>query len=369
MVGSYTRFTNGTIANADLVNDNFAYLKAGLIASQTINNYLTSAGGLLNTPSGLYDDFFDTPNGSGVIQLTYGTKEYYKATPGSFTFVSAPVVTTTNTGSLLGFINYEFYNVIDEFNDSSLNLTTWGSYGISGSTSVSESGESVSISAIKGNGGGTNYGSLITSGDYSGSPRVFWRYTATMNGGDSGFTSTVDMRLTDGTNTATIYSDSITGDSSSQTVLGYVNGTVDVSVDWANKKAYYIHRYFRLEGGQASGHIGLGESDSIYNTVSGSLDLTSFTTLKYQFRASSNTGTGNAQAALTLNYIRAGKTAPNSVGSFFISADNGANYNSIENGLGVITSNTGSRIYMKFTGSVATNEGVAIHRCIHGKFQ
>lgn len=342
--------TDGEILYASEVN----YPKKIMQISNGVGRMSVNTESTMNiTPANIFVNSFEADTALTSTNLTYrdlaGNGEYTKKTTGTYTLETQKIVTDSAvTWGVAGF-DYEVFEIIDECDNSSIDATTWPT-----STSFSEDTNGIYSS--------TNAAHLLSK-DLSSYKILNFAFKLDASYGNN--TSTAIIKFTDGSSNSQLI-DSYAKVQTSPTVYRTYNaiGECTVFLNWSDKKAFVTISYFRSEFG------GWGGSDPSYVKDNGAqfvknyyIDLTGWTSFKIDLAITvggSNTATGR------IYYLRSKKVAPTTDASSYFSSDNGSNYVQTYGLSPVMASTTSTTLKGKLTGTVASNEVIAIKRSTLG---
>lgn len=288
------------------------------------NNFQLIQNGAMgyNEIDNTYMELFKADTAGSTTNLTMDTttEEYYSTTPGAYELITESYETEDNCDRCYCFFDYSIYKVISE-----TDLTS-------------------SISASSGT-------DTDNSSDIISEKSLLLKYYISASSSSGNAES--QIRITDGTNYATIISDAVQADDN-----GNKKGFIKIINDTTNKKIkYFIFSRYYFYNSYGSGdyayyidNVDYGEVD--YSTWGSNLYLQTYAYAQ-------TTGT----VVSTIYYIRAYKQNPTTDATIEISSDNGSNYKEITNGTYAILT-SGNQFKAKISGTLASGEGITIKKVI-----
>jgi len=288
-----------------------------------------------------YVDWFNSDSLETSTGLTYNTytDEYYKDDNNVYTAETHDLPSTSTISDGVVFVDYEVFETIDECDNSSVDSSVWTTTSgtVTETTSLNITGQ-----------GGTSY---ARSKDLSSEKVILVKAFVQAHALSDGSAQTSSIILTDGTSSTGLVAaiSSYTGDTP------FYHAEVKVIVtDWANKKVMVEVAYYgendRTESGTYK-YLFFDRYNKLYT-------LTGYTALQVEVKATN----GGASADCRVYSLRASKNGPDTATpTISLSADGGANWETVTNGKEHAFTNTGTLLKARISGTPAVGEVVVLN--------
>lgn len=316
--------TNGQLANADEVRPSVYSSIANIF--DKLNNDKSNVGNPNGTtaedfiiPASEDQNFIATRNAN----LKPRQEKFYQTTAGTYSLTSRSIPLISTNSKVLITPIYNVYSLYDECDNSSIDGTKW--VKVSGDNATEDT---KSLQVGSGGGNATIYRTADLS-SYS-----FINLDYSMSG-------TATIRFYDGTASVEI-GDNVINTRPSSTSGDNNRGTLNIRLDWVNKRAYVKHVGIYFDGTNSKPFadnycVNLSTlSTNIY--LEFNVDSSSYINI-YGLR----TGKAGASTTIVTEYTR----------------DGGTNWTSTSGGIGTSTS-AGTTLKVRFTGTVASNEVIIL---------